>query len=89
MLQMILERREEDVVSGSTAALTRDRTTNSGALSYSAQARRPPGHGQRPPGRQLAVRLQEHRRHRLRLPSHARTARQRQLRNQLPRADLQ
>ncbi|UUZ56262.1 TonB-dependent receptor [Massilia sp. H-1] len=32
---MILERREEDVVSGSTAALTRDRTTNSGALSYS------------------------------------------------------
>ena len=35
LLQVQLERREEDVLSSSTAALTRDRVTNSGAMSYS------------------------------------------------------
>jgi vitamin B12 transporter len=35
LLQVLIERREEDVVSSSTAALTRDRVTKSGALSYS------------------------------------------------------
>ena len=35
LLQVLLERREEDVLSSSSAALTRDRVTNSGALSYS------------------------------------------------------
>lgn len=35
LLQLVLERREEDVLSNSTAALTRDRDTNSAALSYS------------------------------------------------------
>ena len=35
LLQVLLERREEDVLSSSIAALTRDRVTNSGAVSYS------------------------------------------------------
>ncbi len=35
LLQAVLERREEDVLSSSTAALSRDRSTNSGALAYS------------------------------------------------------
>jgi vitamin B12 transporter len=35
LLQVLLERRTEDVVSSSTAALTRERVTKSGALSYS------------------------------------------------------
>ncbi|QYF94591.1 TonB-dependent receptor [Massilia sp. PAMC28688] len=35
LLQVLLERREEDVVASSTAGLTRGRTTNSGAVSYS------------------------------------------------------
>jgi vitamin B12 transporter len=35
LLQVLLERRVEDVVSSSTAALSRDRVTKSGALSYS------------------------------------------------------
>ncbi len=35
LLQVLLERREEDVLSSSTAALTRDRVTKSGALAYS------------------------------------------------------
>ncbi|MEJ7807204.1 MAG: TonB-dependent receptor plug domain-containing protein, partial [Telluria sp.] len=35
LLQILLERREEDVLSSSTAALTRDRVTKSGALAYS------------------------------------------------------
>ncbi len=37
LLQMVLERREEDVVSSSTAALTTGRNTNSAAVSYSAK----------------------------------------------------
>ena len=35
LLQVLLERREEDVLSSSTAPLTRDRVTKSAALSYS------------------------------------------------------
>jgi vitamin B12 transporter len=35
LLQVLLERREEDVLSSSTAALSRDRVTRSGALAYS------------------------------------------------------
>ncbi len=35
LLQMIVERREEDVLSSSTPALSTGRTTNAGALSYS------------------------------------------------------
>ena len=35
LLQVLLERREEDVLSSSTPALTRDRSTKSGALAYS------------------------------------------------------
>ncbi len=35
LLQLVLERREEDVVSNATAALTRGRTTNSVAAAYS------------------------------------------------------
>lgn len=35
LLQVMLERREEDVVASSTAGLTRERATNSAALSYS------------------------------------------------------
>jgi vitamin B12 transporter len=35
LLQVLLERREEDVLSSSTPALTRDRLTKSGAVSYS------------------------------------------------------
>ncbi len=35
LLQVLIERREEDVRSSSTAALTQDRVTKSGALSYS------------------------------------------------------
>ena len=37
LLQALLERREEDVLSTSFRALTRDRSTNSGALAYSAK----------------------------------------------------
>ncbi len=35
LLQVLLERREEDVMSSSTAALSRDRSTNSAAIAYS------------------------------------------------------
>jgi vitamin B12 transporter len=88
MLQLLFDHRKEEVLSSSSSALTRERTTKSVAASYSVKHER---HllsiGAR--RRQQPVRFARDRQRRLRLPPEQRAARQRQLRHQLPRADLQ